>query len=260
MRIFETMKKSELKLFLDEKYVQYNTREFIPTDPIQLVHRFDRKEDIEIVGLLIATIAWGKREMIIRSGERILQIMGDQPFEFVQNYAANDIPNFVHRTFNGTDLDFFFRALQSIYKRLGSLEAAFDSHPELKGAQGRIVSFRNEMLATEHEKRSEKHLSDPSRNSAAKRLNMYLRWMVRNDNSRVDFGIWKTIPASELMIPLDVHTARVARELKLLKRKQNDWKALEEIMRIFRKFDPKDPAKYDFSLFGIGAFEKELNS
>jgi len=249
------MRKLELKSYLDEKYIQYNNREFITSDPIQLVHRFDRKEDIEIVGLLVSTIAWGKREMIIRSGEKLLAMMGEQPYEFIQNYSANTLPDFVHRTFNAQDLDFFFRALQSIYQRLGSLESAFSIHPDFPGVQGRIVSFRNQMLLTEHEKRSEKHLSDPSRGSAAKRLNMYLRWMVRNDNYGVDFGIWNSIPTSELMIPLDVHTARVARDLKLLKRKQNDWKALEEIMSVFRSFDPNDPGKYDFSLFGIGAFE-----
>ncbi|GAB5418561.1 MAG: TIGR02757 family protein [Crocinitomicaceae bacterium] len=249
------MKRSELKEYLDAKFEQYNNQDFIPTDPIQLVHRFDRKEDIEIVGLLVATIAWGKREMIIRSGEKMLSIMGDSPFEFVTNYTANALPDFVHRTFNANDLDFFFRGLQSIYQRMGSLENAFHSNADFPGVKGRIVSFRNEMLKVEHEKRSEKHLSDPSRGSAAKRLNMYLRWMVRNDNSGVDFGIWESIPSSELMIPLDVHTARVARDLKLLKRKQNDWKALEEIMGVFRKFDQNDPAKYDFSLFGIGAFE-----
>ncbi len=249
------MKKSELKEYLDAKFEQYNNRDFIPTDPIQLVHRFDRKEDIEIVGLLVATIAWGKREMIIRSGEKMLSIMGDSPFEFVSNYTANALPDFVHRTFNAKDLDFFFRGLQSIYQRMGSLEAAFQEHADFPGVKGRIVSFRSEMLKAPHDQRSEKHLSDPSRGSAAKRLNMYLRWMVRNDNSGVDFGIWKSIPSAELMIPLDVHTARVARDLKLLKRKQNDWKALEEIMSVFRSFDKNDPAKYDFSLFGIGAFE-----
>lgn len=249
------MTRKELKEYLDEKFVQYNTSKFIESDPIQLVHRFDRREDIEIVGLLVATIAWGKREMIIKSGERLLDIMGDQPYEFIENYTANALPDFVHRTFNAIDLDFFFRGLQSIYRRHGSLEAAFYENKDFPGVKGRIVSFRNEMLTVEHEKRSEKHLSDPSRNSAAKRLNMYLRWMVRNDNNGVDFGIWRSIPKSELMIPLDVHTARIARELKLLKRKQNDWKALEEVMKVFRRFDSDDPAKYDFSLFGIGAFE-----
>jgi uncharacterized protein (TIGR02757 family) len=220
------------------------------------VHRFERKEDIEIVGLLIATIAWGKRDMIIRSGERILDIMGHEPYLFIKTYTSNTPLEFVHRTFNGDDLDFFFRSLQSIYQRLGSLEAAFCKHEFIPGLQGRIVSFRNEMLRTPHDKRSEKHLSDPSRNSAAKRLNMFLRWMVRRDKRGVDFGIWKTISPAELSIPLDVHTARIARDLELLKRKQNDWKAVEEIMQTFRAFDPEDPAKYDFALFGIGVFER----
>lgn len=249
------MNQAELKELLESKFEQYNNPEFISTDPIQLVHRFERKEDIEIVGLLVATIAWGKREMIIRSGERILDIMGHAPYDYIQNYTGNTLPEFVHRTFNNIDLDFFFRALQSIYSRFGTLEQAFYEHPEYAGVQGRIINFRKEMLNTSHEKRSEKHLSDPSRGSAAKRLNMFLRWMVRKDNRGVDFGIWKSIPMSELMIPLDVHTARVAKELRLLKRKQNDWKALEEIMIKLRKFDSVDPSKYDYSLFSIGAFE-----
>lgn len=249
------MTKSELKLFLDEKVLQYEHPKFIQSDPIQLVHQFYKKEDIEISGLLISTIAWGNRTMIIRSGQRILDIMGNTPHEFVMNYEANTLPDFVHRTFNAADLDFFFRGLKRIYQNFGSLENAFYSNTEFPGVQGRIVSFRNEMFREEHEKRSEKHISDPSRNSAAKRLNMYLRWMVRDANYGVDFGIWKSIPKSELMIPLDVHTARVAGKLKILKRKQNDWKALEEIMKVLRKFDPADPAKYDFALFGLGAFE-----
>lgn len=249
------MRQSELKAYLNEKTIQYNTRKFIESDPIQLVHRFDKKEDIEIAGLLIASIAWGKREMIIKSGERILDIMGHTPHEFILNYRANELPEFVHRTFNSIDLDFFFRALQRIYRDFETLENAFYPDQNFPGVQGRIISFRKEMLATEHEKRSEKHLSDPARNSAAKRLNMYLRWMVRENNTNVDFGIWHSIPTSELMIPLDVHTARVASALGILKRKQHDWKALEEIMQKLRKFDPEDPAKYDFALFGIGAFE-----
>ncbi len=249
------MTKSELKIFLDEKVVQYEHPKFIQSDPIQLVHQFTKKEDIEIAGLLISTIAWGNRTMIIRSGERILDIMGNTPHEFIMNYEANTLPDFVHRTFNAMDLDFFFRALKRIYQKFNSLEDSFYSDPKFPGVQGRIVSFRKEMFEETHEKRSEKHISDPSRNSAAKRLNMYLRWMVRDAKYGVDFGVWRSIPKSELMIPLDVHTARVAAKLKLLKRKQNDWKALEEVMHVLKKFDPNDPAKYDFALFGLGAFE-----
>ena len=250
------MKRSELKEYLDEKFEQYNHRSFIETDPIQLVHRFERKEDIEIVGLLVSTIAWGKREMIIKSGERMLAIMGDQPFEFVSNYSANALPDFVHRTFNGQDLDFFFRGLQSIYQRFGSLETAFAENEELPGVKGRIVSFRNEMFKVEHEKRSEKHVSDPSRGSAAKRLNMYLRWMVREDVFGVDLGLWKKISPALLSCPLDVHSGNVARKLGLLTRKQNDGKALKELDKALRKMDPLDPVKYDFALFGLGVFAK----
>ncbi|MFT6503062.1 MAG: hypothetical protein ACJASQ_003194 [Crocinitomicaceae bacterium] len=246
----------ELKEYLDFKTEQYNTPLFIESDPIQLPHRFSKKEDIEIVAFLVSTIAWGKREMIIKNGERLIEIMGGTPHDFILNYTANEPIEFVHRTFNSIDLDFFFRSLQNIYMNHGGMENAFQPHAEYPGAQGRIISFRNLFLTTEHEQRSEKHISNPAKNSAAKRINMFLRWMVRNDNCGVDFGIWNSIPESELCIPLDVHTARMSTELGILKRKQNDWKALEEIMTVLRKLDPKDPSKYDFALFGIGVFEK----
>ncbi len=249
------MTRSELREYLDFKAAQYNQPAFVKDDPIQLPHRFSRKEDIEIIGLLVATIAWGKRELIIRSGEKIIRLMGEDPYGFVMNYAPNDLPDFVHRTFNGEDLDFFFRSLRNIYEKDG-LEAAFSPHPDIPGAKGRIIQFRERFLDYPHETRSEKHLSDPGKNSAAKRLNMFLRWMVRKDNCGVDFGIWNSVDPSELSIPLDVHTANVSRKLGLLQRKQNDWKALDEIMEALREFDPKDPAKYDFALFGIGAYEK----
>lgn len=245
------MTRTELRLFLEEQTERFNHPDFIQDDPIQLPHRFSRKEDIEITALLVSTIAWGKRELIIRSGERMLDIMGHEPYEFVRNYSANNLPRFVHRTFNAEDLDFFFRSLQQIYAQ-GGLERTFSLHPEIPGVKGRIVRFRDAFLQTEHLARSEKHLSNPSSNSAAKRLNMFLRWMVRNDRRGVDFGIWRDIPSSELCIPLDVHTATISRKLGLLKRRQNDWKALEEIMQTLREFDPDDPAKYDFALFGTG--------
>jgi uncharacterized protein (TIGR02757 family) len=248
------MTTKELKEYLDFKVQQYNTPTFIKSDPIQLPHRFTKKEDIEIVSFLVSTIAWGKRNMIIRSGERLLEIMGNDPYEFVQQYSPGSLPHFVHRTFNVIDLDFYFRSLNNIYNS-GGLEVAFSKHLSQFGAKGRIINFRESFLSTEHEVRSEKHLSNPLKNSAAKRLNMFLRWMVRNDKCGVDFGIWSSIDPSELSIPLDVHTANVSRDLGILKRKQNDWKALEEIMTLLRKLDPDDPSKYDFALFGIGAFE-----
>ncbi len=249
------MTKTELQEYLDFKVQQYNTTDFIESDPIQIPHRFTQKEDIEIVAFLTSTIAWGNRTMIIKSGERLLDIMGHAPYEFIQNYRANYQLNFVHRTFNGIDLDFFFRSLQAIYAA-GGLERAFSEHKEIEGMKGRIIHFREQFLQTPHEKRSEKHISNPAKNSATKRINMFLRWMVRNDKQGVDFGIWNSISPAELYLPLDVHTSKNARELGLIVRKQDDWKALEELMIHLRRFDPNDPVKYDFALFGIGAFEK----
>lgn len=248
------MKKTELKSFLDQKYLEFNTIDFIQSDPIQLPHLFEKKEDIEIIAFLVSTIAWGNRKSIIRSGERLINIMGNNPHDFILNYNSDVEIDFKHRTFNAIDLDFFFRSLQDIYLNEG-LESTFKPHGEIKGVKGRIVNFRNRFLEVYHERRSEKHLSNPEKNSAAKRINMFLRWMVRKDNQGVDFGIWNSIDASELYLPLDVHTSTHARKLGLLKRKQDDWKALEELMDHLRAFDKNDPVKYDFALFGLGAFE-----
>lgn len=248
---------SELKEFLDFKSEQYENPVFLEADPIQLPHRFSKKEDIEIVGFLVSTIAWGNRKSIIKSGERILEIMEQDPLNFITSYKPGSLNNssFVHRTFNSVDLDFFFSSLHQIYNK-GGLENAFQNHPTIEGVQGRIAQFRKNFLNTQHELRSEKHISDPLRNSASKRLNMYLRWMVRDSKKGVDFGVWKSIPTSELFLPLDVHTSNNARRLGLLERKQDDWKALSELMLTLQKMDPVDPVKYDFALFGLGAFEK----
>jgi uncharacterized protein (TIGR02757 family) len=184
--------------------------------------------------------------------------MENNPHEFILNYDVESTKNmqFVHRTFNAYDLDFFFRSLNHLYKNKGGLEKAFEPHSTVFGSQGRIINFRKAFLETEHEDRSQKHISNPTKNSAAKRINMFLRWMVRNDNKGVDFGIWNTVSPSELSIPLDVHTANISRKLGLITRKQDDGKALEELMVQLREFDPLDPSKYDFALFGLGAFEK----
>lgn len=252
------MNKQEIKELLDFKVKSYNAYDFIETDPIQIPHSFTKKEDVEISSLLVSTIAWGNRASIIKNGRKMMDIMELQPHKFILNYTETKVHDieFVHRTFNKVDLDFFFRALQNIYKNHGGLESAFKPHPIYPGAMGRIINFRDLMLSTPHEKRSEKHISNPAKKSAAKRLNMFLRWMVRNDNQGVDFGIWNSIPSSDLMLPLDVHTGNVARKLGLLKRKQNDWPALEELMKNLRKFDKLDPVKYDYALFGLGAFDK----
>jgi uncharacterized protein (TIGR02757 family) len=250
------MTDQELKEFLDHKADQYENSDFLSSDPIQIPHQFNRKEDIEISALLVATIAWGNRKSIIKSSEKLIEIMEYSPFEFIMNHTENksDSYQFVHRTFNSEDLNFFFTALHRIYSN-GGLEKAFSAHSSIPGVKGRIIHFRDEMLQTPSD-RSAKHISNPSKNSAAKRLNMYLRWMVRSSAKNVDFGIWNSISPSELFLPLDVHTSNNARRLGLVNRKQDDWKCLEELMIKLRSFDPIDPVKYDFALFGLGAFEK----
>lgn len=249
------MKAKEKKDFLDFKARQYEASSFISSDPISIPHQFSRPEDIEIIGLLVATIAWGNRLSIIKSGQKLIQILDGRPYDFVVNHRSSDLealPPFVHRTFQLVDLKFFIRALQKIYHE-GSLEDAF-YHPE--GLKFGIEQFRAKMFLSPHEKRSEKHISSPVKGSSAKRLNMYLRWMVRSAEKGVDFGLWSKIKASDLYCPLDVHSGRVARMLGLLSRKANDWKAAEELRESLLKLDPSDPVKYDFALFGLGVFEK----
>ncbi len=250
------MKQNELKAFLDEKAEYYESRRFIDTDPIQIPHRFDSKEDIEIMGLFAAIIAWGNRKSIIQSAGKIATMLDFQPADFVKNHQESDLealPHFVHRTFMREDLLFFLRALQGLYHDHDGLEASF-FHP--KGVFEGIEKWRELMLENPHASRSEKHLASPARNSAAKRLNMYLRWMVRSSRKGVDFGIWTQFDSSSLYCPLDVHSGRVARKLGLLKRKANDWKAATELRENLLALDPADPVKYDFALFGLGAFEK----
>ena len=250
------MNKNELKLFLDEKADFYNQKSyFLEDDPITIPHRFSRKEDIEIIGFLVATIAWGRRQMIIKNGMQLIDIMGNQPHHFILNATANDLKDlkFVHRTFNQTDLNYFILALQNTYQKGLSLEDLFNITQE--SMAHKIHAFKQAFLAYQPEKRTEKHVSDPLKNSSAKRLNMFLRWMVRSDNRQVDFGIWSALTPSELYCPLDVHTGNVARKLGLIQRKANDWKALEELMTHLRSFDAEDPVKYDFALFGLGVYE-----
>lgn len=241
------MDRSEVKLYLDAKAEEYNNSTFIEDDPIQIPHQFEKKEDIEIVALIMATIAWGNRKSIIKNGFRLLDIMEGQPHEYILNYNSQPL-DFVHRTFNSSDLDFFFRSLKNIYSNKGGLESVF---PKEMNARDSIIHFRDVFLEVPHEKRSEKHIANPAKNSSAKRLNMFLRWMIRKDKKGVDFGLWKDHQMSELYVPLDVHTAKAARKLGLIERKADDWKALEELMTHLKSFDPEDPCKYDFALFGI---------
>ena len=252
------MNKTELKSFLDEKVIQYNTLDFIESDPVQIPHLFSIKEDIEIAGFLSATIARGNRKMIIKNSHKMMDLMGNSPYDFVMSHTEDDLErleSFVHRTFNGQDFSSFIKGLQHIYKNHGGLEAVFAKHQEANSMQKSISEFKKIFFEIEHQKRTQKHISDPMNGSAAKRINMYLRWMCRQDNKGVDLGIWKSISPSLLSCPLDVHSGNVARKLGLLTRKQNDGKALAELDSKLRELDPNDPVKYDFALFGLGVFE-----
>jgi len=250
------MKMDELKIFLDEKYWEYNCHAFIEKDPVSIAHQFEKKEDIEIAGFLTATIAWGNRLSIIKNGERLMQGMGYFPYEFILNAEDQDLKafdKFVHRTFNGTDLNYFLKSLQNLYKNHGGLEQVFtEGYTATNDLAGSIQHFRKIFFELPHEKRTEKHVADISKKASGKRLCMFLRWMVRNDGMGVDFGLWNKIPSSALMLPLDLHTGNVSRLLGLLHRKQNDWLAVEELTARLREFDQADPVKYDFALFGLG--------
>lgn len=253
------MTQAELKEFLDEKVILYNNPKFIESDPIQIPHSYTLKEDIEIAGFLSATIAWGNRKMIINNAKRLMEIMGNSPYDFIVNHKENDLEKlsgFVHRTFNSIDAVYFIKSLQNIYQNHNGLESVFAKHQEKSSLQKSISEAKKVFFELEHPQRTTKHFSDPMNGSAAKRINMFLRWMIRQDNCGVDFGIWKTILPSAVSCPLDVHSGNVARKLGLLTRKQNDAKALLELDTNLRKLDPIDPSKYDFALFGLGIFEK----
>ena len=254
----EQLSFSEMKSFLDAKVFQYNNPKFIESDPIQVPHQYSKKEDIEISGFLTASIAWGNRKSIITNAKRMMQLMDNAPHDFVINHQVNDLEAllpFVHRTFNGVDFIQFVESLKHIYINHNGLEAIFSKYAENNSTQKSIHHFKSHFFEIEHLTRTQKHISDPLNNSAAKRINMFLRWMVRQDQAGVDFGIWKSLSPSQLSCPLDVHSGKVARKLGLLKRKQNDAKALMELDNSLRKLDLKDPVKYDFALFGLGVFE-----
>jgi len=251
--------KPELKEFLDEKVELYNRPSFIELDPVSIPHRYSKKEDIEISGFLASTIAWGNRKMILKSSVRMMEILDDSPFEFIVNSSDCELDRairFVHRTFNSADLAYFLQALRHIYRNKGGLEKIFETHKTSDSLQTAIHALHRLFFELPHEKRTERHVSDPFKGSAAKKINMFLRWMVRKDNRGVDFGIWESISPSILSCPLDVHSGNVSRKLGLLKRKQNDAKAVSELDIALRAMDSQDPVKYDFALFGLGVFEK----
>ncbi len=253
------LSKKELVVFLNEKASLYESPNFITTDPIQIPHLFSIKEDIEISGFLTATISWGNRKSILKNAHKLISLMGNSPYDFVMEHTDTQLDNlegFVHRTFNAVDLRCFITALKHMYTKYNDLESFFALYKEEKHLQGAIHEFKKEFFSIPHPQRSTKHVSDPTKNSAAKRINMFLRWMIRSNEAGVDFGLWKTLSSAQLSCPLDVHSGNVARKLGLLKRKQNDGKALYELDTQLRKLDPKDPVKYDYALFGLGVFEK----
>lgn len=250
-----------LKYFLEEKYLQFNNPEFILNDPIAVPHLFTEPGDIETAGFLTAVISWGRREMIAKAGFELMRRMDFKPAEFVMHASDEEIASlagFVYRTFNAVDAMVFVYSLRDVCNNFKTLENAFfDPLPIQENVLAIAISrFKQRFFGMSDPGRSGKHLSDPLRNAAAKRINMFLRWMVRSDGRGVDFGIWKSIPPSCLICPLDLHSANVAHKLGLLTRNQNDWKAAMELTENLRNFDPFDPVKYDFALFGLGWYER----
>lgn len=248
----------KLREFLDRKAAHYEDKGFIIDDPIRIPHRFSKARDVEVAAFLTAILAWGNRKAIVKSGLEMMELLDEAPYDFVKNHSAEDLKrlsSFVHRTFNGADLQFFIRRLRSLYQRSSSLQAYFTPRAGEQDLKRALNRFRNRFLGTERSAHAAKHLSNPLKNSTCKRLNLFLRWMVRSAAKEVDFGLWKQIDSRMLSLPLDVHNARVARKLGLLTRGKNDWKAVEELDQKLRQLDADDPVKYDFALFGLGIFE-----
>lgn len=252
----------DLKEFLDEKVTLYNTRDFIELDPISIPHQFSKKQDIEIAGFFAATLAWGQRVTVINKCKELLQLMDNAPHDFLVHHTCSDLKafeKFKHRTFNATDALYFVESLSQYYKKHDSLEQAFlSNHPPASDLtiEAGLMNFHDVFFGLpDYPKRTVKHVSTPARKSACKRLCMYLRWMVRQDDKGVDFGIWKNLSPAHLVCPCDVHVERVGRKLKLIKSKQLNWQTALELTSNLRTLDPLDPVKYDFALFGLGIIE-----
>jgi len=254
----KTESSNDLKEFLNNKVEKYNQVLFIKDDPISIPHLFTRQQDIEIAGFFAAVFAWGNRRTIINKSKELLKLMDMQPYEYCLNQDLNRLKqllNFKHRTFNPTDLLYFVEFLQYHYTHSDSLETAFTKWGDT--VEQMLIGFHRYFFSLEDvPARTKKHIATPEKRSNCKRLNMFLRWMVRDDDNGVDFGIWKKIKPSWLICPVDVHVARVAKRLGLLQRKQTDWNAAIELTDQLRKFDADDPVKYDFALFGLGVTEK----
>ena len=244
-----------IRVILEESYERHARPDFVEDDPVQVPRNFTRRADAEVIGFLTATIAWGQRKTIIANAWKLARSMDDAPHDFVMHGSASELrrlEGFVHRTFNGADLLHFVKGLRHIYTTYGGLEEAFLEDGRPGRMDEAIHRFKQRFFEPRHLPRTEKHVADPLKGSNAKRINMYLRWMVRPRDRGVDLGLWTRITPADLMVPLDVHTGRVGRELGLLKRSQDDWKAVEELTTALRHFDPHDPVKYDIALFGMG--------
>jgi len=256
------MRHLELKEFLDYKYEQYNKPNFIANDPICIPHSFTKKQDIEIAGFWAAVLAWGQRKTIINKCKELFELMDNSPHDFILNHEDSDLKTleaFKHRTFNSTDTLYFIEFFKWYYSNHDSLEEAFLLSMKKTDVtiENGLIGFHNLFFSLEdYPQRTKKHIATPARNSACKRINMFMRWMVRDDKKDVDFGLWKKINTSQLVCPCDLHVDRVARKLGLIKRKQTDWQTALELTENLRSFDSKDPVKYDFALFGLGIEEK----
>lgn len=255
-RSFDNISREELGELLERLHDKYNNPDFIEADPISVPHSFSSRDDREVAGFLASTIAWGNRKAIVKSAHRMMHYMDNAPAEFVREASDEELcrlQSYVHRTFNGQDFIDFVRSIRHIYDRWGGIGCFFESrYAETRDMAQVLSEFRREFFAVDHNPHCEKHLSSIDKGAACKRLNMYIRWFVRRDERGVDFGLWRTIPMSALYLPLDVHTGNMGRALGLLSRRQSDWKATVEITESLRGFDPEDPVRYDFSLFGAG--------
>jgi uncharacterized protein (TIGR02757 family) len=253
---------AQMAELLEAAFRRYNTPAFIADDPVSIPHGFSRLQDREIIGFWAATLAWGQRKTIIQSARRLVELMDGAPFDFICNHTEQDRRRFLdfkHRTFQATDTLWFLAFFQQYYRKYDTLEQAFARHllPGDITTEKALAGFHRDFFdSPDAPERTRKHVATPKRGSSCKRLNMFLRWMVRRDAAGVDFGVWQQISPSQLLIPLDVHVERVARRLGLLHRPQTDWKAVLELTENLRAFDPLDPVKYDYALFGMGVLEQ----
>lgn len=257
------MKSQQLKDYLDAKAAYYNQPAFVEGDPISIPHRYSRLQDIEISALFAAILAWGNRTTIINKCTELMELFDNAPYDYILHHEARDrmrLMSFRHRTFNGLDLLYFVEFLQHYYSNVTSLEFAFSGHLNKfdRTVEKSLAGFHQMFFMLEHPERTRKHVSTPAKQSACKRLNMFLRWMVRKDENGVDFGLWQHISPSQLVCPMDVHVSRVAARLGLISKPEANWSTAVELTDRLREMDPEDPVKYDFALFGLGVIEKYI--